>query len=341
MPGGGNGIAAAQFVDQHRTLTADQLHRRAAVLIATGGIGRQHNLHLVGGLQQQFGAEGVEILVVIAIVGARACAGHYFHPAVTVTMRHIHTQRRVVTQWRIDATGQAQRTVIAKCHLAISRKHVVWLACDDIDHTRRCVLAEQGALRPLQHLDAFQFAQIPEPDRVARAEHAINHHPHRRLQANVVAHRANAPQARGGDCLALGAGHGQPRHQNLQILDVTHARVLQGLLRQRGHCNRHVLHDFFALLRSHYHGVQRLRLNFLVRRRGGILRQYRQAGETHQSHQHGDGEWAALWLRALHGGSPLCGQSCVVIGHGKQTTRWPIASDTRACMWGDTRTYGR
>ena len=48
------------------------LHRRAAVLLAAGEIARHHDFEVLGRLQQQLAAHGVEILVVVVGLAARA-----------------------------------------------------------------------------------------------------------------------------------------------------------------------------------------------------------------------------------------------------------------------------
>ena len=277
---------------------ADQLHGGAAVLVAAGAVGRQHDLHVVGRRDQQLRPEGAEVLVVVAILAARPGAGLHRHPAIAVAVRGIHAQRRVVAQRGVERAGQPQRGVVAEGDFAVGGALEARLAGDHVDDAGRGVLAEQGALRPLQHLDALQLAEVAEADAVARAVDAVDHHADRGFQADVVAHRADAADARGGDGLALGAGDGQARHQDLQVLDVAHAGVLQGLLGQGGDRDRHVLHDFFALLRGDDQGVEGL--GFLLRRRRGVLREGRQGKGGDQAGDDGRGQRTTLWLLAKH-----------------------------------------
>src|SRR3546814_648234 len=126
----------------------------------------------------------------------------------------------------------------------------------DVDHAGGGVLSEYGALRPLQHLDALDLAEVAEADAVARPVDTVDHDADRGLQVHVVADRADAADAGGGDRLALGAGHGEAGHQDLQVLDVVHAGVLDQLLVQHRHRDRAVLQRLLALLRGDGHGVE-------------------------------------------------------------------------------------
>src|SRR5690606_38417833 len=175
-------------------------------------------------------------------------------------------------------------------------------AGDHVDHAGRGVLAEHRALRALEHLDPLDLAQVAEADAVTRPVHAVDDDTHRRLQADVVADRADAADARGGDRLALGAGDGQAGHQDLHVLDVAHAGVLQQLLVQRGYRDRHVLQRFLALLRGHREGGQGLRFVLPLPLRG--LLGERRHGQGGDRREHRDGQGIALWMACSHVWSP-------------------------------------
>jgi hypothetical protein len=119
---------------------------------------------------------------------------------------------------------------------------------DDVDHAGRGVLAEDGALRPLQHLDALQLAQVAERHAAARAIDAIDHRPDRRFQAGVVADGADAANPDRGLRPAAGRGDAEAGSQDLQVLHVAHTRVLKLLARHHVHDDRNVLEVLLPLL---------------------------------------------------------------------------------------------
>src|SRR5690606_38478570 len=155
---------------------------------------------------------------------------------------------------------------------------------EDIDHACRGVLAEQGALRPLQHFNALQLAEIAEADAVARAVYAVDHDADRRLQPGVVADRADAADTRRRDGFIGCGGHYQARREEREVLDVPHAGVLQELLGDRGDDDRYVLQALFALLRrddDSFDGAARFWACLLSHRRRRRKRQGRHYGATH------------------------------------------------------------
>src|SRR3546814_3043055 len=68
------------------------------VLLAAGEVARQQDVERIGGLEQQLAAEGVVVLVVVLVVGARAVAGAHVHPAVALALGGVHAERSRVTQ---------------------------------------------------------------------------------------------------------------------------------------------------------------------------------------------------------------------------------------------------
>ena len=295
-------LAPGDAIEHHRTGADDRLHRRAAVLLAAGVVGRDLDLQGLGRLQQQLAAQGVVVLVVVVGLAARAIAGAHVHPAVARTLGPIDAEGRLVAQVVVVASTHAQCTVVAHGQLALGALGVTGLAGDHVDHAGRGVLAEYRALRALEHFDALELAQVAEADAVARAVHPIDHHAHRRLQADVVADRADAADARGGDRVVLGAGDGQARHQDLQVLDVAHAGVLQQLLVEHGDGDRHVLQRLLALLRGD--GQARQGRGFLFLRRCRLLRVRRRGGKAGQCGDDGDRQSSVLQGSTSHDASP-------------------------------------
>src|SRR3546814_7083360 len=90
----------------------------AAVLLAAGEVARQQDVERIGGLEQQLAAEGVVVLVVVLVVGARAVAGAHVHPAVALALGGVHAERSRVTQGVVVAARHAERAVVADRELA-------------------------------------------------------------------------------------------------------------------------------------------------------------------------------------------------------------------------------
>ena len=143
----------------------------------------------------------------------------------------------------------------------------------------------------LEDFDALQLPEVAETDAVARAVNAVDDHADRRFQADVVADGTDAADARRGDGFILGTGDGEARHQDLHVLDVAHAGVLQQALVERRDRDRHVLHLFFALLRGDHHGGEGT--GFVLRGGRRVLRERRQ-GEGSECREHGGGQNIAL-----------------------------------------------
>ena len=69
------------------------------------------------------------------------------------------------------------------------------LGGDDRDQAGRRVAAEQRALRPAQHLDPVERAELGQADAGAGAIDAVDEHADRAFEAGVVADRADAADA--------------------------------------------------------------------------------------------------------------------------------------------------
>jgi hypothetical protein len=297
----GDALPGRQRADDLRGRAQRRLHGRAAVLFATGEVGDDVDVPVVVGLEQQLASHGVEVLVVVLGFGARACAGAHVHEAVALALGGVDAESGVVAQGVVVGRGNAERTVVADGDLALDALAVARAPGDDVDDARRGVLAEQGALRALQHLDALDLAEVAKADAVARAVDAVDDHADRGFQAGVVAHGTDAADARGGLRLALGAGHGQAGHQGLQVLDVAHAGVLQDLLIERGDRDRDVLQRLLALLRrDHDRGEGGRLVAFRFGRR--LLRQRAgRKGHRRERRAQGEGERVALRVCVSHG----------------------------------------
>ncbi len=220
---------------QGRGGARDQLHADAAAFVPLGPVGGQAGGQVRRGAPQQLTAHGVVVFGLIVGRGARALPDLHVIEAVAATRGDIQPPGQNLVH---DRAGQgdraAVRSIVAEGRLARHARVERGGGGDDVDDARRGVLAEQGRLRALQHLDALDLAQIAQGRAVAGAIDAVDHDADRAFDARIVAHRADAADAGGGEGLVRGRGHDQARRQDLQILDVAHAdAVQQGLARHR------------------------------------------------------------------------------------------------------------
>src|SRR5690606_17817939 len=223
-------------------------HRGAAFLAAAGEVGDRADTQAVGRLEQQLAAQSVEVEVAVLGAAARPGPGLDVEETVAPALDAVEAERRGVADRIVVAGRDAEQAVVAGGDLGFRTLVVGRRTRDHVDQAGRSVLAEYRALRPLEHLDALDRAEVAKADAVARPVDAVDHHAHRGLQARVVADRADAAQAHRGLALGRGAGDAEPRHQVLHFLDVARAGVLQQLLRQHAHGDRHVLQRLLALL---------------------------------------------------------------------------------------------
>ena len=288
-----------QSVDDRGSRATDDGHAGAAILVPVGDVGGQVQGQGIAGIPAVLCADRVEIPVEIVGFAARANTGIDLDEAVTAAVGRIHAQCGLFSDGQVEARGEPEFGIVAGRQFRMGRRFKVRTLGDHVDHAGRGVLAEQGALRPLQHLDALQLAEVAEAHAIARAVDPVDDDADRGFQAGVVAHGPDAADAGGGQRLALGAGHGQAGHQHLQVLHVADAAVLEDFLGQRGHHDRHVLQGFLALLRGDDQLVERLGFS-LGGRRAGVLRHGRQGRQGGQRGHHGQGEATALGLRIEH-----------------------------------------
>src|SRR3546814_14394862 len=73
----------------------------------------------------------------------------------TELSRQLHSD--ALGEGDVDAAGERPCVIIAVAHFGIGRKIIARLGGHKVDRARYGVLAEQGALRPAQHLDALDI----------------------------------------------------------------------------------------------------------------------------------------------------------------------------------------
>src|SRR5690606_18205365 len=98
--------------------------------------------------------------------GARPVADVDVVQTVAFASGHIETAGDLIREGAGDRTGDTPGVEIAVAGFGVEAWRERWSLSDDVDDASRSVLAEQGALRPLQHFDARHLAQVAEADRV-------------------------------------------------------------------------------------------------------------------------------------------------------------------------------
>ena len=240
--------AGREAVDEGIGVGGPDLRADAAVFVPAREVADQAEGDVVAGQPQQLATNGAEVLVVVVNLGTRAVTGVDGHEAVTDAAAGVQAEGQGVADRAGDRTRSAHGTVVADVQFGVELRRERRGLGDDVDDAGRGVLAEQRALRALQDLDTAHFAQVAEADRVARAVDAVDDHADRAFQTGVVTHRTDAADAGGGRGFRRGRGDRHARRQDLQVLDVADAGVLQRLGRQAGDHDRHVLKVLLTLL---------------------------------------------------------------------------------------------
>jgi hypothetical protein len=231
-----------------------RLERREVDGAATGFVaGRivadQPELEVVGRLVEQLAAHEQAVAVVDPALGS---ALRIVDPVISVALDidafHAIAEAAVADRPG-EPAGDADEVVIAVARLGIALHLVhVGLFGDDVDQAGRCVAAEQGALRPAQHLDPFDLAELVQTDARARAVDSVDEHGDRAFEARIVADRADAADTGGAVRFGAGGGDQQGGRELVELADVGRARILHRFGVDRRHRDRHVLQDLLAAL---------------------------------------------------------------------------------------------
>src|SRR3546814_16842411 len=94
--GPADGLSAHQRVEDAGCRAHRGLDGGAAVLLAAGEVARQQDVERIGGLEQQLAADGVVVLFVVLVVGARAVSGAPVPPAVALALGGVEDRKRGV-----------------------------------------------------------------------------------------------------------------------------------------------------------------------------------------------------------------------------------------------------
>ena len=174
-------------------------------------------------LPEQLAAD--EIAVAVVEVGV---VDDIVQEAVTLAVDAVDAEGELVGDDRAgQRAGEADGVVIAVARFAIAAELEFGIFGVDADRTRRRIAARQRALRPTQHLDPLDFAQVVEARAGATAIDAVDEHRDRAFEARVVADGADAAQARGRIGFRSGGRHDQRRRQLRHLADIGRARILE------------------------------------------------------------------------------------------------------------------
>ncbi len=184
----------------------------AAALVMIGIVGDQADGEIVVRLEEDLAAQ--EIAIAVVGVADRA-AGRVDQRQEAVALRPDAFEARGdrAADRAGDAGGGMPVIIIAVGQLAGRAEIEAGRLGDDVDEAGRRVAAKQGALRPAQHFDALDLAQIGEGRAGARAIDAVDEHRDRAFQARIVADRADAADARDAVCLGAGRDDEQRRRE--------------------------------------------------------------------------------------------------------------------------------
>jgi hypothetical protein len=174
-------------------------------------------------LPEQLAAD--EIAVAVVEVGV---VDDVVQEAVALAVDAVDAEGELVGDDRAgQRAGEADGVVIAVARFAIAAELEFGILRVDADRTRRRVAARQRTLRPAQHFDTLDFAQIVEAGAGAAAIDAVDEHRDRAFEAGVVAHRADAAQAGGRIRFRSGGRDDQRRRQLRHLADIGRARILE------------------------------------------------------------------------------------------------------------------
>ena len=239
-----------------------EIDRAAALLVALRIIADDPDRQAVARLEQQLAANQVAIAIVE--VAARDDVGQ---ETVALEIDAVDPGSDRIGDCAGNAEVDAAQVVIADRRFAISLGGELRLGGDDVDQARRCVAAEQGALRPAQHFDPVDRPKLGQAGADAAAIDAVDKHRDRAFEAGVVTNRADAANTgAAGAGFRRGGGDQQRRADLVEAADVDRARIFQRVGGNRGHRERDIAQRFAAagrgnddraviLVSNHFGGV--------------------------------------------------------------------------------------
>jgi len=175
--------------------------RRAGVLIDLVMGPAEDHLRLGTDIPAQGCTRRPVVFAVIVLAG-----GLIDEPAVAAVHQGVHPQGQGVVDRQIDQTLEATLVIFAQPHAEAGFEFVAGLVGGDGHGAGGAVAAEQGALRPFQHLDPGHVAERQQAGARARRIDAVDIDAHRRVGADAEVRRRDPANA------VLGLGRTGVRH---------------------------------------------------------------------------------------------------------------------------------
>ena len=295
------GVGALAVGVGHRALPG--IHARRMLVRIAGEADIEGHVHLVRRLPGEDAAQGpvvdgptagdagVEVLDV--------AVGLFLHPR--------QARLQPVGDRAGDRTLDVEVLIAARAHGQVRLEVPGGLVGDELDGAAGGVAAEQGALRPAQHLDPLQVEQgeARRDEGAGIAVVLIDGHRRLLLVAEVVLRHAADVEDHGGRGVLVHLQAGHVPHQIGGVLDAL-AGQLGGA--HHGHGNAHVLQALFPPLGGDHH------LLHLIRRRGcgrSVCRR-RHGGHDAEAGKGGAGQQRGAkrgrrWVNPSHGPDPRSG----------------------------------
>jgi len=235
------------------------------------GHGDQVEPHAGRGLE---GGAHAQRVVVVDAVGAPAAVAIGDLAIAALAVRGDAQAGAAVGAGRVPAGGDGARIVLGQGGLGVAFLVAGRLAGFDVDRAAQRVAAIQRALRPLQHLDAFEVEQRHLQLLLVILRHAVDHDSDRRIG---VVHLRHAADGQERVAVRVRLVEGQVRREVGHFLRTADAGLLDAGGRKHGDRHRHVLHPLRPVLGGDDHRVEAL-----VQRRLGPGRAQRGAERQRQ-----------------------------------------------------------
>ncbi|MNE28568.1 hypothetical protein D3C80_1220130 [compost metagenome] len=228
--------------------------RRAGVLIDLIMAPAQNRL----GPRRDVPAQGRAGRPVVLAIIILACGG-VGQPAIATVRQGVDPQGHGVVDRDVDQTFEAAFVIFAEPDAQARLELVAGLVGRDGDGARGAVAAEQGALRPFQHLDARHIAESQQGRARPGRIDAVDIDADRRVGADAEVRGRDAADAIAGLGRA-GVRDRQAGHEGGHVAHVVGGQRLQGRGGEHADRDRHLLETLFAALRGDDDVVQRRRL---------------------------------------------------------------------------------
>ena len=215
----------------------------AAIVVVLVIVSGEVEAQIVARLVQELAAHAVVLVAVDPRVG-----GGVADVAIILAVEAGEPGSQILADRQVDRTLQAIFVAIEIAGFKRAAEFHLRHLGGDVDHTGRCVLAEQRALRAAQNFHLGHVDHVREGFARTGIDHAVNHGRNRRLTGDRESGRADAAQE---DRLVQRRARLQEverRHHLRGAFDRRARGFSQAFAAEHRNGNRHVLHVFRALL---------------------------------------------------------------------------------------------